>query len=94
MIAIVHFGLVFFKSLVFMFFWGWFAVPFGLPPIGFFWALGINLGVGLLTLSSREILEEINQADEEKWRAIGLGYIVVAMAWLVGWIYHLLIGVC
>ena len=94
MVLLADFGLSMFKGVVLVFLWKWFAVPFGLPQIGFFWALGICTGIAMLTGMSKEgILKSIERTDGEKLKASGYGYGIMALLWLFGWIYHLLIGV-
>lgn len=63
--------------------WGWFAVPFGLPAIGFWWAMGFKVLVSHLAPSP------IWPDEEGDWKRTGrvaaVALLVPALTLLIGW---------
>lgn len=68
--------------------WAWFIVPFGLPPIGMAWAMGLSTLASLL----RGIRQEPKTEGAEALKRLGMAYLNAALlpliCLLVGWIAH------
>lgn len=70
--------------------WGWFVEPLGVPGINVAEAIGLNLLIGLVTMSISDA-----QAAAEKKNPFGQAFLISAsscgLALLLGWIVHLFV---
>lgn len=62
--------------------WGWFVVPFGIPAIGYAWAVGLSILFGILGPPTPS-------NDSSWWRGLGKSIFRYALALLAGYIAHL-----
>lgn len=69
--------------------WGWFVVPFGVPPIGIAWAIGISLVVGYMTYQSDAV---VKTDDEDRVQTVvnlvALAVLRPLLALAIGAIVH------
>lgn len=64
-------------------FWGWFAVPAGLPALSYETVVGLGFLVNLLTKNINAVEKD---GDSLSQIARALGYYAVAL--LMGWLWH------
>ncbi len=75
------------RGFVLSILWGWFVVPFGVPPIGIAWAIGLSLMVGMVARDSAP-----KKTDDEPGKAVakflGLMLLLPLLTLGLGWIIH------
>ena len=78
------FLLIIFRGYVLVKYWVWFILPvFPLREIRIIEAIGLSAFVGFLWYH-----KQVEKEDEEWWKKILEGFIVVLVLWGMGWIIH------
>lgn len=79
---LLSFALMFFCGLTIMWMWGWYIVPLGLPAIGLFHAMGLDL------LLSFMVTTKIENETKPFWEHFISATVFAALTLLAGWIFH------
>lgn len=64
--------------------WGWFIVPFGLPPLSIPWAIGVAIVVGFLTTHSIPK----GQKEDDISLALVVMFVRPLISVFIGWIVY------
>lgn len=65
--------------------WGWFVVPFGVPPISVAWAIGISV---LVTLLTTQYVKTEGDSKPDFVTMTFFGISIPLIAWFIGFIVH------
>lgn len=71
------------RGLLLSLLWGWFVVPFGVPPIGIAWAIGLSVLMAMLT---KEPPGDSSKTANEK---LGRTIMFLLLSLFVGAVAHL-----
>ncbi len=70
---------IFVTSVVLMYCWNWFIVPFGVARIGILWAWGISLTLSMFSLTKKGKAETENFSDFTLQQIVNI--LVVLIVW-------------